>query len=42
MCDKATNTYHSKIQLVSDCYETKEMCDKAVNKCFLAFVYIPD
>ena len=42
MCDKAVNTYDSTIKLASDWYKTQETCDKAVHKCFLAFVYIPD
>ena len=42
MCDKAINTHSSTIQFVIECYKTQEMCDKVFNKCFLAFIYIPD
>ena len=42
MYDKTTNTYHSTIRFVPDCYETQGMCDEAVNKLFFAFNYIPD
>ena len=41
-CDKAVNTDHSTIQFVPNCYKTQEISDKAVNKCFLASIYIPD
>ena len=41
MCDKAINTYHSTIQFVTECYKTHEMCDKAVNRCFLyLFIFL--
>ena len=45
MSDKAVNTYHSTKQFVPECYKTQEMCDKAVNRCFLLmfmYVLIPD
>ena len=29
-------------KIVPDFYSTQEMCDKAVNRCFLGFAYIPD
>ena len=35
MCNKAVNTYPSAIQFVPECYKTQEICDKAVNTCFL-------
>ena len=38
--DTAVNSYHSTIQFVPDCYKTHEMCDKAINRCFLIFIYI--
>ena len=40
MCDKVINTNSSTIQFVPVCYKTQEMCDKAFNKCFLAFFLI--
>ena len=42
MCDKVVNTHSSTIQFAPVCYKTQEMCDKAFNKSFLAFIYIPD
>ena len=30
------------IQFAPGCYNTQEMCDIAVNRCFLAFTYITD
>ena len=42
MCDKAVSTHSSTIQSVPECYESQESRDKAFNKCFLAFIYIPD
>ena len=42
MCDKAVNTYHSKVQFITDCYKNQEICGKAFKKCFFAFTYIPD
>ena len=34
MCDTAVNTYPSATKFVPKCFMTKEMCDKAVNRCF--------
>ena len=42
MCDKAVNTYPSPIEFVPECFMTQKMCEKAVNKCFFVFDYIPD
>ena len=42
MCDKAVNTHSSTIKFGPGCYKTQEMCDKALNKCSLAFICIPD
>ena len=39
MYEKSVNTYHSTSQFVFVCYKTQEMCDKDVNKCFLAFTF---
>ena len=33
--------YDSTMQFVIDCSKTQEMCDKAVNKFSLPFIYIP-
>ena len=30
------------IKFVPDCYKTQEICDKAVNRCFLPFIHIHD
>ena len=38
MCEKAVNTYLSTINIVSECFMTQEMCDKAVNG-FVFFFY---
>ena len=32
---------HSSIQFVPDYYKAQDMFDKAANKCFLLFIYIP-
>ena len=37
MCEKAVNTYLSTINIVSECFMTQEMCDKAVNIFFFFF-----
>ena len=38
MCHKAVNTYPSTIKFVLKCFMTQEMCDKAVNRCFLYLI----
>ena len=40
MCDKAVSTYSSTIKCVTECLMTQEMCDKAVNRCFLYFILL--
>ena len=40
-CEKGASTYPSKIQFVTECFMTQEMCDKAVNRCFFGFDSIP-
>ena len=35
--DKVVNTHSSTIEFVPECYKTQKLCDKAFNKCFLAF-----
>ena len=40
MCDKGANTYHSTIPFIPDYYKTQEMCDKPVNRRFIAFISI--
>ena len=42
MYDKAVNTYPSIIEFVSECFMTQEICEKAANRCFLAFDSIPN
>ena len=39
--NKAINTYHSTMQFVPECYRIQEMCDKAVNTCFLYLILFP-
>ena len=41
-CDKAVNTYHFTLQFVPDSCKSQEICYKAINRCFLAFAYIPN
>ena len=38
MCDKTVDTYPSTIKFVPECLMTQEMCDKAVNRCFLYLI----
>ena len=38
MCDKAVNSYPSTIKVIPECFMTQEMCDKAVNSCFLYLI----
>ena len=40
MCDKDVSIYPSTIKFVPECYKTQEMCDKAVNRCFLYLIQI--
>ena len=42
MSDKAVNVYPSTIEYVPDRFRTQEMCDKAVDRCFLLFDVVPD
>ena len=41
MCDKADNTYHCTINLFLIAM-AREIYDKVVDRCFFAFIYIPD
>ena len=38
MCNKAVSTYPSTIKFVPECFMAKEMCDKAVNRCFFYLI----
>ena len=31
MCNQAVDNYADALEVVSDCYKTQEMCNKAVN-----------
>ena len=42
MYDKAVDTYPSPKKIVSECFMTQEMCDKAVNRCAFVFDSIPN
>ena len=42
MCNEAVNTSLSAIQLVSECYKTQEMCDKAVDEILITLKFVPD
>ena len=42
MFAKAVNTYNSTIQFLPECNQIQAMCNKAVNRCLLGFVYVPD
>ena len=42
MCDKAFSAYHSKIQFISDQFETQEMYDKTADTCLFVFNSVPD
>ena len=42
MCDKTVNTYPSTIKFVPECFMIQEMCNKAVNRCFIVSDSIPD
>ena len=42
VCNNAFNTYNSKIWFVPAWYKTQEMLNKAVDRCFPAFIYILD
>ena len=42
MCDKAVDIYPSTKKLVPKCYKVKEMCHRAVHRCFFVFSIIPD
>ena len=35
MCDKAVDTDPCALKCLPECFMTQEMCDKAVNRCFL-------
>ena len=37
-CDKAVNCHTSTVKYVPGCYETQEMRDKAVNRCFFYLI----
>ena len=34
--------YPSTTKFVPECFMTQEMCNKAVNRCFFVFDFIPD
>ena len=38
ICDNSVDTYPSTIKFASECFMAQEMCDKAVNRCFLYFI----
>ena len=38
MLDKTISTYPSTIKRVTKCFMIQEMCDKAVNRCFLYLI----
>ena len=38
MCEKAVDTYPSTINFVPECYNTQQICDKAVHRCFLYLI----
>ena len=38
MCDNGVSTHPSTIQFSPECFTTQEMCDKAVNRCFLYLI----
>ena len=40
MCDKVVNTHSSTMQFVPEFHKTQEMCDKAVNRCFLYLILL--
>ena len=42
MCDKGIYNNPHALKFVPDCYKTQEMCNKAVKRCFLAFIYIDE
>ena len=42
MYNKTVSNYPSAMQFVPEFYKTQEMCDKAVNTCFLVFYSGPD
>ena len=37
-CDKAVMTCYSRTKFIPECFMTQEMCDKAVNRCFLYLI----
>ena len=38
MCDKAVDTHPPTIKYVPEYYNTQEMCNKAVYRCFLYLI----
>ena len=42
MCDKAVSIYSSTTQFLPECYRTHKICNKAFQKCCLAYINIPD
>ena len=38
MCDKSVNIYPSTTKFLTEYFMTQEMCDKAVNRCFLYLI----
>ena len=42
MCNKVVNTDPSKIKSIPECYKIQNMCDKAINTCFILFHYVPN
>ena len=42
MCDNTVNSYAYTSVLATDCYETKQLCDKSVNNYSSAIIFFPD
>ena len=42
MSDKVVNTYPSPIKVFHECFMTKEIRDKAINRCFSVSDSIPN
>ena len=42
MCNKAVATYPSSMQIVSKCYKSQKISDKAVDACRFVFDSVPD
>ena len=42
MCNNAVNTHGSTIEYIPDRFKIQEMCEKAVDRCFLVFYSVLD